>query len=57
MRNIILSHMYVNAVKNEYLNTWIQTNFAKFGFRLIKTEWDKRENMWAVGGIGVGTRI
>lgn len=44
-------------MKNEYLNTWIQTNFAKFGFRLIKTERDKRENMWAVGGIGVGTRI
>lgn len=43
MRNIILSHMYVNAVKNEYLNTWIQTNLGEIWFGLIKTERDKRE--------------
>lgn len=32
MRNIIQFHMYVNVLKNEYLNKLIQINFRKFIF-------------------------
>lgn len=51
MQNIVVSHMYVNSLKNEYLNTRIQTNFTKSNCWFnIKRGRDKTECLFNLRG-------